>query len=144
MELQIAGCNRTVGLKIGTLFDSYNLRFEARDSSLLTTKLAMWYFSVSSPCWTIANLETCSFIRFNNAFRKTLLRAAKRKTRKLTDYRKQLLSRALISSRIVLSHENENCGKWSQVMVFVVGPRQEDEERCRQHYKHMILRCISV
>ena len=104
----------------------------------------MWYFSVSSPCWTIANLETCSFIRFNNAFRKTLLRAAKRKTRKLTDYRKQLLSRALISSRIVLSHENENCGKWSQVMVFVVAPREEDEERCRQHYKHMILGFISV
>ena len=90
---------------------SYNLPFEARDSSLLATKLAIRYFSVSSPCWTIANLETCSFIRFNNAFRKTLLQAAKRKTRKLTDYRKLLLSRALISSRIVLSHENENCGK---------------------------------
>ena len=51
--------------------------------------------------WTIANLETCSFTRLNNAFRKTLLQAAKRKTRKLTDHRKQLLSRALISSRIV-------------------------------------------
>ena len=51
--------------------------------------------------WTIANLETCSFIRLNNAFRKTLLQAAKRKTRKLTDHRKQLLSCALISSRIV-------------------------------------------
>ena len=61
--------------------------------------------------WTIANLETYSFIRFNNAFRKTLLQAAKRKTRKLTDHRKQLLSRALISSRIVLSHEHENYGK---------------------------------
>ena len=61
--------------------------------------------------WTIANLETCSFTRFNNAFRKTLLQAAKRKTRKLTDHRKQLLSSALISSRIALSHENENCGK---------------------------------
>ena len=36
--------------------------------------------------WTIANLQTCSFIRFNNAFRKTLLQAAKRKTRRLTDH----------------------------------------------------------
>ena len=52
--------------------------------------------------WTIANrLETCSFMWFNNAFRKTFLRAAKRETRKLTDHRKQLLSRVLISSRIV-------------------------------------------
>ena len=106
--------------------------------------------------WTIANLETCSFIRFlnllkfsgrhyfNNAFRKTLLQAAKRKTRKLTDHRKQLLSRALISSRLVLSYEYENCGKWSPVVMFRVGPGEGDEERCRQHYKHMILGFISV
>ena len=87
--------------------------------------------------WTIANLETCSFIRFNNAFRKNLLQAAKGKTRKLTDHRKQLLSRALISSRLVLSHEYENCWKWSPVVMFKVGPGEGDEERCRQHYKHM-------
>ena len=94
--------------------------------------------------WMLASLETCSFIGFNNAFWKTLLQVAKRKTRKLTDHRKQLLSRALISSTIVLSHKNENCGKWSQVVVFVVGPGEGNEERCRQHYKHMILGFISV
>ena len=61
--------------------------------------------------WTIANLETCSFIRLNNAFRKTLLQAAKRKTRKLTDHRKQLLSCALISSRIVAPAGISSSGK---------------------------------
>ena len=162
-DLQIEGCNWTVGLKIATLFDSYNLCFEARDSSPLTTKLAIWYFSVSSP-WSVFHpcsqnetkyvntrrrqLDDCQswdlFLHKVNAFRKTFLQEAKRKTRKLTDHRKQLPSRALISSGIVLSHENENCGKWSQLVVFVVGPREEDEERCRQHYKHMILGFISV
>ena len=81
---------------------------------------------------------------FRNNFRKTLLQAAKRKTRKLTDHRNQLLSRALISSRLVLSHEHENCGKWSPVVMFKVGPGEGDEERCRQHYKHMILGFMSV
>ena len=28
--------------------------------------------------------------------------------------------------------------------MFVVGPGEGDEERCRQHYKHMILGYISV
>ena len=51
--------------------------------------------------WTtadFANRETCSFIRLNDAFRKTLLQAAKKKPRKLTDHGKQLLPRGLISS----------------------------------------------
>ena len=51
--------------------------------------------------WTtadFANRETCSFIRLNDAFRKTLLQEAKKKTRKLTDHGKQLLLRAMISN----------------------------------------------
>ena len=50
--------------------------------------------------WTtadFANRETFSFIRLNDALRKTLLQAAKKKPRKLTDHGKQLLPRALIS-----------------------------------------------
>ena len=42
--------------------------------------------------WTtadFANRETCSFIRLNDAFRKTLLQEAKKKIRKLTDHGKQ-------------------------------------------------------
>ena len=53
--------------------------------------------------WTtadFANRETCSLIRLNDAFRKTLLQVAKKKTRKLTDHGKQLLPRALISNVI--------------------------------------------
>ena len=51
--------------------------------------------------WTtadFANRETCSFIRLNDAFRKTLLQAANKKPRKSTDHGKQLLKRALISN----------------------------------------------
>ena len=54
--------------------------------------------------WTTADFasrETCSFIRLNDAFRKTLLQAAKKKPRKATDDGKQLLPRALISNVIV-------------------------------------------
>ena len=47
------------------------------------------------------NRETCSFIRLNDTFQKTLLQAAKRKSRKLTDHEKQLQLRALISNVIV-------------------------------------------
>ena len=39
--------------------------------------------------WTtvgFANRETCSFIRLNDAFRKTFLQVAKKKPRKLTDH----------------------------------------------------------
>ena len=49
----------------------------------------------------LANRDTCSFIRLNDASRKTLLQAAKKKSRKLTDHEKQLLPRALISNVIV-------------------------------------------
>ena len=55
--------------------------------------------------WTtadFANRETCSFIRLNDSFRKTLPQVAKRKSRKLTDHGKQLLPRVLISNVIVL------------------------------------------
>ena len=54
--------------------------------------------------WTTANFanrETCSFVRLNDAFRKTLLQVVKKKPRKLTDHRKQLLLRRLISNVIV-------------------------------------------
>ena len=59
--------------------------------------------------WTtadFANRETCSFIRLNDAFRKTLLQAAKKKPRKLTDHGKQLLPRALISN-VILFYDKE-------------------------------------
>ena len=45
-----------------------------------------------------AKRETCSFIRFNDAFRKTLLQAAKKKSSKLSDHGKQLPPRVLISN----------------------------------------------
>ena len=59
--------------------------------------------------WTtadFANRETCSFIRLNDAFRKTLGHGAKKKPRKLTDYGKQLLPRALISN-VILFYDKE-------------------------------------
>ena len=56
--------------------------------------------------WTtadFANRETCSFIiRLNDAFRKTMFQATKKKLTILTDHGKQLLQRALISNVIVL------------------------------------------
>ena len=45
-----------------------------------------------------ANRKTYSFIRLNDAFGKTLLKAARKESRKLTNHLKQLLSRALISN----------------------------------------------
>ena len=51
--------------------------------------------------WTTAdfvNRETFSFIRLNDALRKILLQAARKKSRKITDQRKQLLPRVLISN----------------------------------------------
>ena len=55
--------------------------------------------------WTtadFANRETCSFIiTLNDAFRKTLFQATKKKLRILTNHGKQLLRRALISNVIV-------------------------------------------
>ena len=60
-----------------------------------------------------ANRETCSFIGLNDAFWKTLLQAAKKKSRKLTDHGKQFLStaRANFKCNSVLCHgENyEKC-----------------------------------
>ena len=54
--------------------------------------------------WTtadFANRENCSFIRLNLAFQKTLLQAAKKKSKKLIDHGKQLLPHAPISNAIV-------------------------------------------
>ena len=48
-----------------------------------------------------ASHETWSFIRLNGAIRKTLLQVAKKKPRKLTNHRKQLLLLTLISNIIV-------------------------------------------
>ena len=58
-------------------------------------------------CWTTADFairEACSFIRPQDAFRKTLVQSTGKKSRKLTDHRKQLLPYALISSVTVLCH----------------------------------------
>ena len=52
-------------------------------------------------CWTtadFANRESCFFIRLNDAFRKTLLQAAKKKSSILTDDRKHFLPQALIAN----------------------------------------------
>ena len=54
-----------------------------------------------------ASSETCSFIRLNDTFRKTMLQAA----RKLTDHGKQLLPRALISNVIVFYETKRINGK---------------------------------
>ena len=54
-------------------------------------------------CWTtadFANRESCFFIRLNDAFRKTLLQGAKKKSRKLTDDGKHFLPRALMANVI--------------------------------------------
>ena len=61
---------------------------QARDQCL--TRLAKMRKKMVT-YWTMAdfaNHETCSFIRLNDAFRKTLLQAAKVKSRKLTDHGK--------------------------------------------------------
>ena len=54
--------------------------------------------------WTaafFANRETCSLIRLNDASRKTLLQAARKKPRKLVYQGKQLVPHSLISNVIV-------------------------------------------
>ena len=61
----------------------------------------------------IANRETFSFLRLNDAFRKTFLQAAKKKSRKLTDHGKQLLPRALISNLIVF-YDTERIMGWGR------------------------------
>ena len=63
--------------------------------------------------WTtadFANRETCSFIRLNDAFQKTLLQADKKKSRKLTNQGKQLLPGTLISNVIVFYHKERIIG----------------------------------
>ena len=59
--------------------------------------------------WTtadFANCATCSFVRLNDAFRKTFLQAAKKKPRKLTDHGKQPLPRWLISN-VIMFYDKE-------------------------------------
>ena len=73
---------------------------QARDQCL--TRLAKMRQKMVT-YWTMAdfaNHETCSFIRLNDAFRKTLLQAAKLKSRKLTDHGR-LVPHLLISNLIV-------------------------------------------
>ena len=48
----------------------------------------------------LTNRATCSFIRLHDPSRKTLLQAAKKISRNLTDHGKQLLPCALISTRL--------------------------------------------
>ena len=83
---------------------------EARDQRF--TRLAiMRRYTVTY--WTtadFANRETCSFGRLNDDFRKTLLQAAKKKSRKLTHHGKQLLPRALISNAIVFYDKERTMG----------------------------------
>ena len=59
--------------------------------------------------WTtvdFASRETRLFVRVNDAFRKTLLQAAIKKPRKLTDDGKQLVQRTLISN-VLLFYDKE-------------------------------------
>ena len=68
----------------------------------------------------LANRETCSLIRINDAFRKTLLQATKKKSRKLTSHGKQLLPRALRELWETIGREEGSGGV-----------------RYKQHYKHV-------
>ena len=59
--------------------------------------------------WTaafFANRETCSLIRLNDASRKTLLQAARKKPRKLAYHGKQLVPHSLISN-VILFYDTE-------------------------------------
>ena len=71
--------------------------------------------------------------------RKTLLQVAKTNSRKLTDHKKTTsIVRADFKSGIVFSHEHKSYGKWSQVVVVLVGSGgvgEGVEKRCKQHYK---------
>ena len=60
-----------------TLSASYNLELKMRRNT-------MTYWTTAD----FVNRETCSFIRLNDAFRKTLLQVARKKCRKLTDHGK--------------------------------------------------------
>ena len=88
--------------------------------------------------WTkadFANREACSFIRLNDAFRKTLLQEAKKKTRKLTDHGKQLLPLALISNVIVFYDKERIVG--NDRLGRAAGGGGGGWGRCKQHIKHM-------
>ena len=86
--------------------------------------------------WTtadFANRETCSFIRRNDEFRKTLLQAARKKPRKLTDHGKQLLPRPVISNVIVFYDtermmENDTVAKRSWRYLFAHSGRHVNQE----------------
>ena len=72
-----------------------------------------------------ANRKTYSFIRLNDAFGKTLLKAARKESRKLTNHLKQLLSRALISNVIVFYDKRGGVDK-------------------KQNYKHMFFYLLQL
>ena len=82
--------------------------------------------------WTtadFANHENCSFIRLNDAFRKTLLQVAKKKTRKLTDHGKQLVPRADFKCQCFMTRGE----LWEMIGR---GEVPGGWERCKQHIKH--------
>ena len=79
------------------------------------------------------NRETCSFIRLNDAFRKTLPQAAKRKSRKLTDHGKQLLPHVPISNVIVLYDKERIMERIAMEEV------KRGWGRCKQHIEHVFL-----
>ena len=99
-ELQITGCNWTISdykLVHCSTPTTYDLRPETRHRLQQSSQYDTAEVRVS-PVWqnetkygnslndgncTIANRESRSFIRLNNAFRKTLLQAAKANSRKL-------------------------------------------------------------
>ena len=94
--------------------------------------------------WTtadFANRETCSFIRLNDAFRKTLLQAAKKKPRKLTDHGKQLLPRALISNVVVFYAKERIMGNDRLGRAARGGGVWG---RCKQHIKHMFFDLLQL
>ena len=73
---------------------------QARDHRF--TRLAkMRRNTVTYQTAVFANRETCSLIRLNDAFQKTLQQAARKKPRKLTDHGKTTSTRVLISNLIV-------------------------------------------
>ena len=99
---------------------NYFLRPETRNNPHQSSQYAAFLSQVRDQCFTrlakmrrnmvtywmtagFANHQTCSFIRLNDAFRKTLLQVAKVKSRKLTDHGKQLVPLVLISNLTVFN-----------------------------------------
>ena len=87
-----------------------------------------------------ANRETCSFMRLNDAFLKTLLQAAKKKSRKLTDHGKQLLPQVLISNVIVPYYKQRIMGN----NRYGRGGGGGGWGRCNQHFKHMFFDLLQL